>query len=95
MDFEVGFEWEEYWVEAKCKFVTDKHYGADADGNRGIERTFMEDFDIHVWESDTRETKGVEIPYEKVSKEDRLEIEKYATKLLEQEAIEYDQGDDS
>jgi hypothetical protein len=36
----------DYYSEGVVDFITDKIYGADSDGNRGMERTVVNNFDI-------------------------------------------------
>lgn len=55
-DFEYKYEHpenekldQELYIEFEFTAHTDPHYGADADGNRGTERTFYEDVEFTVY----------------------------------------------
>ncbi len=39
------------YIEAEGSIDTDPDYGADADGNRGVKRHFLEDFSFKVFDS--------------------------------------------
>ena len=47
-DFKVEIEIDEkdFTATGTVDFITESNYGADADGNRGIEKTYIDDWDI-------------------------------------------------
>lgn len=46
VDFEFEFGGEIYWANCDVSYHVDPDFGADADGNRGTTRRFIEDVEI-------------------------------------------------
>jgi len=50
-EFDMADEGTETWdVQIEYSTVTDRNYGADADGNRGMEVTFIEDVKFQIFD---------------------------------------------
>jgi len=43
------FDWEGYTIKVTGCFVHESDYGADADGNRGVSRTWLEDTVVKIY----------------------------------------------
>ena len=92
--FEIEFTWDfedkEYQIKAECEYCYDAHYGADADGNRGVPMTFQEDLYIQVFYLG----KEIENPWKLFGKKEWKALEKSAENRLDDEAAAYDDYED-
>ena len=61
----------DYEVTAEIKYEIDNHYGEDADGNRGMSVSYIDEVDITKIVSDD----GVNIPLHRVSNKVFAEME--------------------
>ena len=77
-DFEIRFEykgeWAEYSADVQITFYVEKDWGADADGNRGVTRTLIQDVKIENIHKEIYDSPGsIKTHWEQVT--DKLEIE--------------------
>ena len=72
----------EFEIEAEYTFAHDSNYGADADGNRGVPMTFLDDYRFYIYDEN-----GDDV----TDKIERLFPSMYAE--IEQEVVDRSEGE--
>lgn len=85
LEFEVNGKL--YRIDVEVKFVTDPNYGADADGNRGMSMTFLDDWKVLAAEDED----GNVLDVKNLPAEVEAKLEKEVEKI---EAKDDDDGSD-